>query len=205
MSVLGGLVHPEFWILDTAPAGDWAIMGTSGGHYVWVLSRAPAMAPSEKAAVSWPRSPALAIQSLGSSTTDRIITETRRGAITTTRSETHRFKALDGWRGVCAMMVVLFHLDAGTHVHALTRNGWASVDFFFVLSGFVLMSAFEGRVGAGASLRRFSHCGAWRGSIPLHLCHPRPAVRLRRDRVAERRRPVVRRRTVSRPCCSASP
>ena len=51
MSVLGGLVHPEFWILDTAPAGDWAIMGTSGGHYVWVLSRAPSMPAGEKAAV----------------------------------------------------------------------------------------------------------------------------------------------------------
>lgn len=51
MSVLGGLVHPEFWILDTSPAGDWAIMGTSGGHYVWVLSRAPRMAAGEKAAV----------------------------------------------------------------------------------------------------------------------------------------------------------
>ena len=51
MSVLGGLVHPEFWILDTSPGGDWAIMGTSGGHYVWVLSRKPAMPPSEKAAV----------------------------------------------------------------------------------------------------------------------------------------------------------
>jgi apolipoprotein D and lipocalin family protein len=48
MSVLGGLVHPEFWILDVSPAGDWAIMGTSGGHYVWVLSRAPTMAPAEK-------------------------------------------------------------------------------------------------------------------------------------------------------------
>jgi apolipoprotein D and lipocalin family protein len=51
MSVLGGLVHPEFWILDTAPAGDWAIMGTSGGHYVWVLSRTPTLPSAEKAAV----------------------------------------------------------------------------------------------------------------------------------------------------------
>ena len=40
MSILGGLAHPEFWIVDTAPSGDWAIMATPGGHYVWLLSRA---------------------------------------------------------------------------------------------------------------------------------------------------------------------
>ncbi len=51
MSLLGGLAHPEFWILDTAPGGDWAIMGTSGGHYVWILSRTPKMAPGERAVV----------------------------------------------------------------------------------------------------------------------------------------------------------
>ena len=65
-------------------------------------------------------------------------------------------------------MVVLFHLNAGTHVHALTRNGWASVDFFFVLSGFVLMSAFETRVGDTASFRRFSIRRLAR-LYPLHL------------------------------------
>jgi peptidoglycan/LPS O-acetylase OafA/YrhL len=66
------------------------------------------------------------------------------------------------------MMVVLFHLNAGTHVHALTRNGWAAVDFFFVLSGFVLMSAFETRVGGAVSLRRFSVRRLAR-LYPLHL------------------------------------
>jgi apolipoprotein D and lipocalin family protein len=51
MSLLGGLIHPQFWILDTAPGGDWAIMGTSGGHYVWVLSRRPTLPSGEKAAI----------------------------------------------------------------------------------------------------------------------------------------------------------
>ena len=50
MSIFGGLAHPEFWILDTAPRGDWAIMGTSGGHYVWLLSRQPTLAPAETTA-----------------------------------------------------------------------------------------------------------------------------------------------------------
>ena len=49
MSVLGGLAHPEFWILDTAPAGEWAIMATSGGHYVWLLSRQFGMSAAERA------------------------------------------------------------------------------------------------------------------------------------------------------------
>lgn len=39
MGFLGGLIHQEYWILDTAPAGDWAIMATPGGHYVWLLAR----------------------------------------------------------------------------------------------------------------------------------------------------------------------
>ncbi len=51
MSLLGGLIHPEFWILDIAPGGGWAIMGTPGGHYVWVLSRQPSLAAREKAVV----------------------------------------------------------------------------------------------------------------------------------------------------------
>jgi peptidoglycan/LPS O-acetylase OafA/YrhL len=42
------------------------------------------------------------------------------------------------------------------------------VDFFFVLSGFVLMSAFETRVGDGPSLRRFSIRRLAR-LYPLHL------------------------------------
>ncbi len=66
------------------------------------------------------------------------------------------------------MMVVLFHLNAGTHLHALTRNGWAAVDFFFVLSGFVLMSASERRLSDAPWLRRFSVRRLAR-LYPLHL------------------------------------
>ncbi len=50
MSVFGGLIHPEFWILDSAAGGEWAIMGTSGGHYVWLLSRAAQMSGAARAA-----------------------------------------------------------------------------------------------------------------------------------------------------------
>ena len=39
MSFFGGLRKQEYWVLDTAPDGAWAIMATPGGNYVWLLSR----------------------------------------------------------------------------------------------------------------------------------------------------------------------
>lgn len=45
-----GLVNQEYWILDTAGDGSWAIMATPGGNYVWLLSRKAVMAPAAKAA-----------------------------------------------------------------------------------------------------------------------------------------------------------
>jgi|SRR5215217_119376 len=39
MSFLGGIKKQEYWVLDTAADGSWAIMATPGGNYVWLLSR----------------------------------------------------------------------------------------------------------------------------------------------------------------------
>lgn len=64
--------------------------------------------------------------------------------------------------------MVLFHLNADTHVYTLTRNAWVSVDFFFVLSGFVLMSGFGTRVDDGAAFARYSLRRLTR-LYPLHL------------------------------------
>lgn len=41
MVFFGGMVTQEYWILDRADDGAWAIMGTPGGNYVWLLSRDP--------------------------------------------------------------------------------------------------------------------------------------------------------------------
>ena len=51
-----------------------------------------------------------------------------------------RFVALDSWRGISALMVALFHLKAYGHFYDLSvvRNSDLQVDFFFVLSGFVI-------------------------------------------------------------------
>ena len=62
-----------------------------------------------------------------------------------------RFHVLDGWRGVCALLVALFHVNAVGHFYGLpvVRNGLLFVDFFFVLSGFVITHAYAERVSAG--------------------------------------------------------
>lgn len=39
MSFLGGVRKQEYWVLDSAPDGSWAIMATPGGNYVWLLAR----------------------------------------------------------------------------------------------------------------------------------------------------------------------
>lgn len=49
LSFLGGLKKQEYWVLDRAADGSWAIMATPGGNYVWLLSRTPDMPISTKA------------------------------------------------------------------------------------------------------------------------------------------------------------
>ena len=68
-----------------------------------------------------------------------------------------RFVALDGWRGVCASLVALFHMPTGSHLGQLlpVQNAWLFVDFFFVLSGFVISHAAEGRLWRPGENSRF--------------------------------------------------
>jgi len=59
-----------------------------------------------------------------------------------------RYEILDGLRGVAAMIVVAFHLfetySAGP-VFQILNHGYLAVDFFFVLSGFVIGYAYDDR------------------------------------------------------------
>ena len=68
-----------------------------------------------------------------------------------------RFVALDSWRGVAACLVALFHLNAYSHFYDLPflRNSWLFVDFFFVLSGFVIAANYEQRLLDGFGAGRF--------------------------------------------------
>lgn len=59
------------------------------------------------------------------------------------------FKILDALRGVAAIMVVLFHVlevySGGDHVQQLINHGYLAVDFFFMLSGYVMAHAYDDR------------------------------------------------------------
>ncbi len=68
-----------------------------------------------------------------------------------------RFESLDGLRGVCALLVSLFHLNFLWHGYAaaFTRNSYLFVDFFFVLSGFVITHAYGRRIGSARTFAAF--------------------------------------------------
>jgi len=58
------------------------------------------------------------------------------------------YPILDGLRGVAAIIVVTFHLTEplGTgHLDILVNHGYLAVDFFFLLSGFVIGYAYDDR------------------------------------------------------------
>lgn len=85
-----------------------------------------------------------------------------------------RFLALDSLRGVCACIVAVFHLTfnlLGTGPItglALVKHGWLFVDFFFVLSGFVIASSYGDRLAKGFSILRFMILRLGR-VYPLHI------------------------------------
>lgn len=82
-----------------------------------------------------------------------------------------RFVTLDSWRGICALMVAAGHLNTVGNI----SNFWPIaqctrfVDFFFVLSGFVIAHAYGAELRGSASamwpffIRRFGRL------FPLHI------------------------------------
>jgi peptidoglycan/LPS O-acetylase OafA/YrhL len=82
----------------------------------------------------------------------------------------NRFIALDSWRGICACLVALMHFDVYSHFHFLTfyDNGYLFVDFFFVLSGFVISANYQKRLMRGFGIGKFMLLRFGR-LYPLHL------------------------------------
>src|SRR6202035_3139975 len=79
------------------------------------------------------------------------------------------FRVLDSWRGIAALLVAIFHLNVLSAVYSLDffRNAFLFVDFFFVLSGFVITHSYGDRLGTlegvgTFAVRRFNRL--W----PLH-------------------------------------
>jgi hypothetical protein len=67
------------------------------------------------------------------------------------------FGVLDSWRGVAALLVALFHLNILSPIYSLhfVRNSYLFVDFFFVLSGFVISYSYGDRLGTLEGAGRF--------------------------------------------------
>lgn len=70
------------------------------------------------------------------------------------------YHILDGLRGVAAFVVVAYHIFeafATSSVDQIVNHGYMAVDFFFILSGFVIGYSYDGRaktVSAGSFLKR---------------------------------------------------
>jgi hypothetical protein len=82
----------------------------------------------------------------------------------------HRFAVLDGWRGVAALSVALYHCKVYSHIDAsaFMQGTYLFVDFFFVLSGFVISYTYGNHLARWSdivsfALRRFGRL--W----PLHV------------------------------------
>ena len=60
-----------------------------------------------------------------------------------------RYEILDGLRGVAALIVLAYHqfdiYNSGDPVSAIINHGYLAVDFFFILSGFVIGYAYDDR------------------------------------------------------------
>ncbi|HXE49824.1 MAG TPA: acyltransferase [Ramlibacter sp.] len=80
------------------------------------------------------------------------------------------FEALDGWRGICACCVVLFHFHGYSPIYTspLVRNSYLFVDFFFVLSGFVIAWNYAARLDSWHGVKRFLIL-RWGRVYPLHI------------------------------------
>lgn len=83
----------------------------------------------------------------------------------------HRFAVLDAWRGICAVLVTLAHIPLAHRLQGTQGflNMQMFVDFFFVLSGFVMCHAYGQHLASGKTrfegfmIRRFGRI------YPLHL------------------------------------
>lgn len=70
------------------------------------------------------------------------------------------YELLDGLRGVAALLVIWYHVFegfafAGGGTITTINHGYLAVDFFFMLSGFVISYAYDDRLGKSMTLKNF--------------------------------------------------
>lgn len=64
----------------------------------------------------------------------------------------HRMEGLDTLRGVAAIVVMLYH---SAYTHFPIDHGYLAVDFFFILSGFVIAAAYEVKLRSDLGMAAF--------------------------------------------------
>lgn len=74
---------------------------------------------------------------------------TSASALSTSPQSKNHYEVLDGLRGIAALLVVAFHTlepnDYGIRFNQIINHGYLAVDFFFLLSGFVVAYAYNDR------------------------------------------------------------
>ncbi len=81
------------------------------------------------------------------------------------------FGALESLRGIAALIVVIYHLPpwhAAFYDVQVIRHGYLMVNFFFVLSGFVLFHSYGQRIATGAAYLKFAALRLGR-LYPVHI------------------------------------
>jgi peptidoglycan/LPS O-acetylase OafA/YrhL len=81
-----------------------------------------------------------------------------------------RFQVLDGFRGICALSVAVYHVHIPQSFGewAFFRNAHYLVSFFFVLSGFVMIHTYGQRLAKTNQFRQFFITRTFR-LYPLHV------------------------------------
>lgn len=81
-----------------------------------------------------------------------------------------RYSALDGLRGIAALVVVLYHIRWPWHFKdaLFIKNGYLAVDLFFILSGFVIGLVYSDWITSADTARAFVRRRFFR-IYPLHL------------------------------------
>lgn len=90
--------------------------------------------------------------------------------VVTPAERAHRYVALDSLRGIAALAVAVFHIQAreGFTTWSFFRASNQFVDFFFVLSGFVIAASYGERLARGFPIGTFVWLRLWR-IWPVHV------------------------------------
>jgi peptidoglycan/LPS O-acetylase OafA/YrhL len=68
-----------------------------------------------------------------------------------------RLEGLDALRGIAALCVLVYHIT-----ESLESSAYLAVDFFFMLSGYVMARTYEPRLATGLPARKFVAARVWR-------------------------------------------